>query len=661
MSQSDVERGTRLDDALDVLKAPGRSAFARIQAVAVLVTGLFLAFFILYTAAFGTIASYLQRMVYLSGILVLGLLLKPVDGRPWDRRTAWSTIVDFLLVAVVLVASIYVLLDYDNFALRIGFPTSTDVMLGVLYVLVTLEVTRRYLGWPMLFIVAFFVLQALFGNYFPGSLRAPSVRWTTLVEILFMQDQGVFGEVTGVAATYLMLFMIFSALLAKTGAIQFFNDLSLALLGRRPGGPAHVAVMSSALLGTASGSVVGNVVGTGTFTIALMKRAGYHPTFAAAVEAVASSGGQLMPPIMGSAAFLMAAFLNISYWEVVKASLIPALLYFLAIFLQVELRSRRQQLSGADVDGLSIVAVLKDGGYLLLAIAGLIVPFFFGASAQRAGFIGVLTLFVLSFIKPATRISARDFLAALYEAFTSNVTVGAAVGTASIIVGTVWVSGVGSLLADMVVQLSGGVLIVALVFTGIVGLILGMGLPTPAVYLTIGLLLVPSLVKMGAPTLASHLFGFYFGILANVTPPVALAAYAAASIARSDMNKTGWTAFRLAIAGFLVPFAFVYNPALLLNAPPLEVGWAFVTACVGVFMLAAATEGWLAVEVPASLRILCAIAAPLLIWRHWATEAAGLALVAVVIVYGLLTRRAALGRRAAAGERAGGSVSRKGA
>ncbi len=603
----------------------------RFIAMLVMFLSLFLGILLIYTAAFGTISGYLQRIVFVFAIISLGLLVKSPRGVPWRQRPLPGLLVDLVLIAGLFAGLLHVLNDYEGFARRIGFPEDADLFYGVLYIVVTLEVTRRFLGWPILAIILLFVIQALYGQWFPGMFAAPNVRWQTLIEILFMQDQGIFGPTTAVAATYLMIFLIFGAMLVRTNAVGFFQDLSLAIMGRRPGGPAHVAVASSALLGTASGSVVGNVAGTGSFTIPLMKRSGFKPEYAGAVESVASSGAQIMPPIMGSAAFLMAGFLGINYWTIVVAAIIPAGLYFIALFAQITLRAHRDKLGAVEGALPSVLPVLMSGGHFILAIGALVAPFFFGASPQRAALTGVVALFVLSLLRPATRIPLARHLDAVIDGMANNIPVGAAVAAAGILMGTVWVSGAGNLLADFVIATANGVLPVALILTAIIALVLGMGLPTPAVYLTVAVLIVPGLVRMGAPELASHLFAFYFGILANVTPPVALAAYAAASIAGADLNKTGYQAFKLAIAGFIVPFIFIYDTALLLDGSWDAILIASATAVAGVVLLAMGVEGWFRTPLHPVERILLVVASIAVIWSDRMTEAIGLVLAAIVL------------------------------
>ena len=627
----------------DVVTAPlrkvivGGTLLQRMLAVTIMFLSLSIAILLIYTAAFGTITGYLQRIAFVFASISLALLAKSASGRHWQTRGIPGLLPDVVLMGLMLAGMIYVFGDYTSFARRIGFPNGADMFFGVTYILAVLEATRRYLGWPMIAIIALFIIQALFGEYFPGAFSAPNVNWRTLVEILFMQDQGIFGPTTAVAATYLMIFLIFGAMLVRTNAVMFFQDLSLAIMGRRPGGPAHVAVASSAMLGTASGSVVGNVAGTGSFTIPLMKRSGFRPEYAGAVEAVASSGAQIMPPILGSAAFLMAGFLGRNYWDIVIAAIIPAALYFFAIFAQIGLRAHRNKLSQVEGALPRLWPVLLSGGHFLLAIAALVAPFFFGMSPQRSALIGVGALLVLSLLRANTRVTMVAYVESAVDGIANNLAVAVAVAGAGILMGTVWVSGAGNLLADFVVQTSNGVLPVALVLTAIIALVLGMGLPTPAVYLTVAVLVVPGLIQMGAPELASHFFAFYFGILANVTPPVALAAYAAASIAKADLNKTGYQAFKLAMAGFIVPFCFIYDTSLLLDGTWTRIVLATATAACGVFLLAIAIEGWFMVVARAHERALLGIAALLMIWSSRVTELTGLVIAGTVLL--ILWRR----------------------
>jgi len=631
------------DDVVPTLRQVIRDGapLQRVVGAAIVFLSMFLAVLMLYGAVAGSITSYLQRLVFVWAIVSIGLLVRSAGGRRWHRRSIASLLPDVILIVVMTAGMAYVLGDYEEFSRRNGYPLPEDLFFGIVFLVATLEVTRRHLGWAMLLICLVFGLQALFGKHFPGMFAAPNVRWQTFVEVLFMQDQGMFGSTTAVAASYLMIFLIFGAMLVRTNGVEFFEKLSQALLGRRAGGPAHVSILSSALQGTTSGSVVGNVVGIGNVTIPLMMRSGFPPATAGAIEAVASSGGQIMPPVMGSAAFLMAGLLGVGYWTIVVAALIPALYYFIALHLQVEVFIRKQGIQASAERMPTLGEAMRSGGHLLLALIALIVPMFIGSSPQMSAFIGLVSLFVVSMLHRSTRITMVRYLESAIDAIANNVAVGAAVTTAGILMGTLWVSGAGNLLADFVVYASNGHLPIALVLTAVISLVLGMGLPTPAVYLTVAVLIVPALVRMGANELASHMFAFYFGILANVTPPVALAAYAAASIAGADLNRTGMVAMRLAISGFVIPFAFVYSPALLLKGSPLEIVQASLACGAAVVGLAIAAEGWFGVRLGWATRVLLLASTACLVWRDGMVQAVGLAILLAVLVPAWLRGRAA--------------------
>jgi TRAP transporter 4TM/12TM fusion protein len=615
-------------DAVPSLRRIVRSGTPRQRLVAALIIflSMFLGVLMIFTAVFGSVTAFLQRCAFVWAILSIGLLLRSAGGRRWTERSWASLVPDLVMMLALTLGMIYVFADYEDFSRRHGYPLTEDLIIGIVYLVLALEVTRRFIGLPMLVVCILFGLQALFGKYFPGVFAAPNVRWQTFIEVLFMQDNGIFGPIAGVAASYLMIFLIFGALLVRTNGIEFFEKVSLALLGRRAGGPAHVSILSSALQGTTSGSVVGNVVGMGNVTIPLMMRTGFTPHTAGAIEAVASSGAQIMPPVMGSAAFLMAGLLGIGYWAIVVAAIIPAIVYFVALHLQVELYIRRQGIQASTEKLPTLGEAMRSGGHLMIALVALIAPLFIGASPQFSAFVGLATLFVVSLLHRSTRVRMSIYLESIVDAMTNNVAVGAAVTTAGILMGTLWVSGAGNLLADFVIQVSNGQLLVALLLTALVALVLGMGLPTPAVYLTVAVLIVPALVKMGAPEFASHMFAFYFGILANVTPPVALAAYAAASIAGADLNRTGFVALRLAISGFVVPFIFVYSPALLMDGSLAEIIQTSVAALVAVISLALAVEGWLRGRLGWLHRIAFALATVALVMPVLTVQTLGLGL-----------------------------------
>jgi TRAP transporter 4TM/12TM fusion protein len=397
-----------------------------------------------------------------------------------------------------------------------------------------------------------------------------------------------------VVATYILLFIIFGALLIRSGAGRFFIDLAVALTGHRTGGPAKAAVVASALMGTVSGSAVANVVTTGSFTIPLMKKLGYRPRFAAAVEACASSGGQITPPVMGAAAFIIAEFLQVNYLLVVVAAIIPAFLYFATVYFMVHLEAEKHQVARISKAELpSFTAVLKRGWHLLFSLALLVALLAVGFTPMLAAFWGIVAIVGLSFISPATRMSAVDLFAALEGGVRSTIPVTIACACAGIIIGSVFVSGLGLKFTQSVIDLSGGYLITLLALTALASILLGMGITTTAVYITLAALIIPSLIRMQVAPMAAHMVAFYFGVVSAITPPVALAAFSAAAIAGTPPMATAFESAKVGIAKYLVPFIFVYNPSLLFDGPLWLTAFSAVTALAGVWALSAGIEGWL--------------------------------------------------------------------
>jgi TRAP transporter 4TM/12TM fusion protein len=395
-------------------------------------------------------------------------------------------------------------------------------------------------------------------------------------------------------STYILLFILFGAILIRSGAGQFFIDLAVALTGHRTGGPAKAAVVASAFLGTVSGSATANVVTTGSFTIPMMSRLGYRPRFAAAVEACASSGGQITPPIMGAAAFIIAEFMRVSYLWVVVAAIVPALLYFATIYFMVHLEAEKHGIAKVPREDLPrLGAVLRRGWHLLLSLVVLVTFLVIGFTPMMAAFWAIGALLVLSFVSPATRMSAIDIFAALETGVRSTIPVTIACACAGIIIGSIFVSGLGLKFTNGVIDLSGGYLILLLILTGLAAILLGMGITTTAVYITVAALIVPSLIEIGVEPIAAHLFAFYYGVVSTITPPVALASFAAAAIAGSPPMATAAESARIGAAKYLVPFVFVYNPSLLFVGPLWLTAYSTLAALVGVWGLSVALEGWL--------------------------------------------------------------------
>ncbi|MDH3435463.1 MAG: TRAP transporter permease [Betaproteobacteria bacterium] len=594
-----------------------RDRGARLPVVIAVVCAVFaiaLALFHLYTAVYGTPETRSFRATHLTVMLVLALLLNPLfrrsyrdplvnpDGRGNALRVS-GLLIDLVLVGFGLFVQGYTLWDIDGFNMRGGDITPLDLWVGLGFILLVLEATRRVVGWAMVFVTGFFVVHSLYSNYFFGFLYGPPTSFRKYIDVIFMRADGIFGIPLMVVATYILLFIIFGALLIRSGAGRFFIDLAIALTGHRTGGPAKAAVVASAMMGTVSGSAVANVVTTGAFTIPLMKRLGYRARFAAAVEACASSGGQITPPIMGAAAFIIAEFLRVNLLVVIVAATIPAILYYATVYFMVHMEAEKHGLVRIPKEKLpSFGAVLKRGWHLLFSLVVLITLLAIGYSAMMSAFWGIVTIVTLSFINSNTRMSSVDLFAALEGGVRSTIPVTIACACAGIIIGSVFVSGLGLKFTQSVIDLSGGYLLVLLALTAFASILLGMGLTTTAVYITLAALIIPSLEQMGVTPIAAHLFAFYYGVVSTITPPVALASFAAAAIAGSPPMSTALESAKVGIAKYLVPFIFVYNPTLLFEGPLWLTAFSFLTALAGVWALSAAIEGWLCGRLNVALR-----------------------------------------------------------
>ncbi|MBO8159904.1 TRAP transporter permease [Thermosyntropha sp.] len=547
--------------------------------------------FHIYTGIFGTLDAILQRAVHLSFAMALVFLLYP-GRKSWSRQDLH--LIDGILAVIAAAIPLYIVVFYQELVLRAGMPTVTDIIVGAIGILMVLEAARRVVGWPIVTIAVLFLLYAYAGPYMPGAFAHRGVNLDQIVSHLYFTTEGVFGIPLGVSSTFIFLFILFAAYLEKTGLGQFFIDLANALAGWARGGPAKVAVISSGLMGTISGSSVANVAGTGSLTIPMMKKLGYKPEFAGAVEAAASTGGQLMPPIMGAAAFLMAEFVGVPYIEVVKAAIVPALLYFTGIMLGVHLEARKNGMEGIPRSELPKAGeVLKERGHLAIPLIAIIYLLVKGFSPMKAALWAIALSIVAAMLKPSTRLSLRDIVKGLEDGARSALGVIIACAAAGIIIGVVTKTGLGLKLGSALIDLANGNLLLTLIFTMITSIILGMGVPTTANYVITSTIAAPAVIGLGVPLLAAHMFAFYFGIIADVTPPVALAAFAGSGIARSNPMKTGINAAKLAIAAFIVPYIFVMSPVLLMiNAHLSQVLLAVLTAVVGMIGVAAAVSGY---------------------------------------------------------------------
>lgn len=548
--------------------------------------------FHLYTAAFGQLAAMYQRgwhWMFMGSILFLRY--PATRHRPKNKIDPW----DWVLAGLLVAGCLNILFNWDAIAMREGSAITSDIVWGVIMTVLVLDGTRRSMGWPLPIMAMVALAYALFGPYLPNMIAHGGFPISELGPFMYLRTDGIFGVPLGVSASFIFLFVLFGAFLNTSGAGQFFIDLAVALTGSSQGGAGKAAVVASGLMGTVSGSSVANAVTTGAFTIPLMKQAGYKPEFAGAIVAAASTGGQVMPPVMGAAAFIMAQFLGISYWEIVVAAAIPATLYFVSIIMMVHFRAGKRRMPRLDRDKLPRVGpILKDGWHLLLPIVTLVLFLAFGYSPTLAVFWSMILLVVVSWIgKPKHRMTPKRIFQTLIEGGLGACEVAAACACSGVVIGVIGITGVGLLFSSFVLSLSGGVLPMALFLTMVGSIILGMGVPTTAQYIITSTLAAPALAEMGVPMMSAHLFCLYFGVLADVTPPVALATYAAAGIAKSNALKTGFTALVVAVAGFIVPYTFVYNPYLLLQGDIFHILLGCATAFMGIVGLSAAVQGFL--------------------------------------------------------------------
>ncbi len=563
-----------------------------------------LAVFHIYVAAFGTPEGRSFRSVHLTVMLVLAIFSYPLFRKSiWDpinnpgvpgQGLRWLGFgIDLVLVGLVIFVQIWTIYDIDAFHLRFGEKDLPDLIVGGIFIALVLEATRRAVGWAMVLITGFFIIHALNAHYFFGFFYGPPVRFGKFIDVLFMSSDGIFGIPLHVCATYIVLFIIFGALLIRSGAGRFFIDLAVSLTGHRIGGPAKASAVASGFMGTVSGSAVANVVTTGSFTIPLMKNLGYRAKFAAAVEACASSGGQITPPIMGAAAFIMAEFLTTAYVNIIVAAAIPAFLYFATIYFMVHLEAEKNGIGRIEKAMLPQTKdVLRGGWHLLIALFVLIYFLISGYTPMKSAFWGLVSLFALSFINKQTRMSPVDLLAALEAGIRATVPVTIACACAGLIIGSVFASGLGLKFTQSVIEISGGYLLVLLALTGVSAIILGMGITTTAVYITVAALIVPALIKIGVEPIAAHMFAFYFGVVSTITPPVALASFAAAAISKTPPMATAIESTRVGIAKYLVPLVFVYNPSLLFVGPLWLTAISGIIVLLGLWVLSIGLEGW---------------------------------------------------------------------
>jgi TRAP transporter 4TM/12TM fusion protein len=550
-------------------------------------------------------------------------------------RPSW---LDWLFITGSLVTIAFIWINHEHILTRFVFvedPTDTELVLGTIFVVIVLEATRRVIGWALP------VTALLFLGY---ALLIAGTRPQQLIEIMYITTEGIFGPTLGVSAAYVIMFVLFGAFMERTGIGQLFMDFALSLTGHTAGGPGKVAVVSSSLFGTVSGSAVANVLVDGPITIPLMKRTGFRPAFAAAVESVASTGGQIMPPIMGAAAFVMAEFLAVSYLQVALWAFIPALLYYLAVFCAVHFEAKRVGLLGLPRNEVPrFGAVMRERGHLFIPLLVILGGLFAGYSAPLCALAGTLSCVPVALLRKTTRkgIGWMTIWGALQDGAKNSIAVALACACAGIIIGVITQTGAAINFTALVVNMSRDLLPVALILTMLAGIILGMGMPTTPAYIVMVSLLVPAIIKLGAIPPAAHMFAFYFAILSAITPPVALAVYAAAGLAKANLWDAGWAAVRVGAAGFIVPFMFIFSPELLMIGSWTEILPAALTASIGVICLAAGLHGHFVRNTYLWERVALVAAAILLIKPGFVTDITGGGLLAAVLASQILFGRKA--------------------
>ncbi|KQI69201.1 C4-dicarboxylate ABC transporter permease [Loktanella sp. 3ANDIMAR09] len=566
--------------------------------------------------------------------LVLGASLAVIHG--WlfpqlDRRQ--FAIADILLAIAAVVATAYLIFFARQLQLRAGMPMALpgDMWAAVTGVILIIELTRRLAGMALVIIAAIFVAYAFLGPWLPGIFEHRGYDAKRFFSYIFT-DNGILGAPIAISSTYIILFVIFAAFLQTTRVGEYFVNLAFAAAGHKRGGPAKVAIFASGLMGMINGTSAGNVVATGSLTIPMMKKVGYKPQTAASVEAAASTGGQIMPPIMGAGAFIMAEITGIAYMQIVSAAIIPAALYFISVYFMIDLAAQKANLKGLSRDQLPKFGILVRQIYLLTPIIVLIVALFSGYSVIRCGTLAMISAAVVSWLTPH-RMGPKQLFFALNNGARMVLQLVAVCATAGIIVGVIALTGIGSRFSTVLLALADQSQLLALFFAMVVSIVLGMGMPTTAAYAVAASVIAPGVVNLGVEPLIAHLFIFYFAVMSAITPPVALAAYAGSALAGSDPVKTSVESFKIGLAAFVVPYMFFYSPAMLLDGSWFEITHIAITAVIGVYLLSCAVQGWLMGHANAVVRVLVLIAGLFMIAGGWTTDAIGLGIAAVLIAY----------------------------
>ncbi|NHB65208.1 MULTISPECIES: TRAP transporter permease [Acinetobacter] len=603
---------------------------------------------------FNPLPELIQRAAHVSIGLALIFLLYPARQASSRQKVAWT---DWIWVIASFASFFYLFKEYQAImTTRGGIPNTLDIVFSIMTVVLVVEAARRVMGW-MLPILGLIFLSYPFVSHFewmPDRLLTRPYTFSDIFGQMYLKTEGLYSSAIGASVTFIFLFILFGAFLAKSGMGKLFNDLAMALAGHKQGGPAKVAVISSGFMGSINGTAVANVVGTGSFTIPLMKKIGYHKNFAGAVEASASVGGQILPPVMGASAFIMAETTGVSYGTIALAAVLPALLYYLGVMAQVHFRAGRDHLKGVPKADLPRVKeVLKERGHLLFPIVALVFFLFQSIPVSYAAVYTILLTIVVAAFRKSTRMGPKEILEALADGAKQSLSVMAACAVVGIIIGVVSLTSFGSVMTSSIMSIGAGSLFLTLFFTMIASMILGMGLPSIPAYIITATMAAPALANFDIPILVAHMFVFYFGLFANITPPVALAAFAGAGIAGGDPMRTGFLALRLSLAGFIVPFLFVYNPAMLMidttdiavNAKEFALpAWNVilsitVTSIVGILALGAAVEGYFKTAMNWFWRIFLGVGALMMIVPETMTDIIGTIMVIIAIGFNIIQAR----------------------
>lgn len=575
-------------------KLDNKKSLADITAKIIFVIGLVASCFHLYVSATGILEAYKMRTTHLMFLLPLAFLIYPMRKK---GRFSKIGVIDYIWFVLTLAAMTYISqISYSRLIARIPFVsplTTLDYVVAVFIVIAVLEATRRVAGMGMVIVCLVAIAYAFFGKYLHGKIRHTGTTVKRMAEQMSLSTNGIFGSTVAASATFIFMFTLFGEFLEYSGAGQFFIDLAFSLTGKARGGPAKMAVIASGLMGMISGSSTANVTSTGVYTIPLMKKTGYRSEFAGAVEASASTGGQIMPPVMGAASFLLAEYVGIPYIKLCAAAAIPAILYYVAIFAAVHFEAVRTGLKGAapDENAKSWQWILLHKGYLSAPIFVILITMILGFSAYKAALYGILSIVIIMFAEKRGRIDWRALVRTLARGGRNAVLIAVTCAAAGIVIGVSNETGIGVKFASIIISLGHNNLYLILPMVMLASIVLGMGLPTSACYIMVAAIAVPALIKMGCNTMASHMFALYFGVFSGITPPVAISAYAAAGLAKSPPMKTGWLAVGLSLPAFIIPYSFIFNPSLILEGTIAGTVWVIFQCIVGIFGMASGVIG----------------------------------------------------------------------